>query len=1511
MDAALQAGTLLAVSSTAGAVSNLGVMTGRDVVVMAHGVFDNRTLIRATEDVIIQASRIQNRDLDVVPSAIIEGKRIAMTATGDGIGQTGRVTGTVETRMLARAGDIRVDGVLAGPDIALVASAGSIWFPANLSSTGRFQAEGRVVSMTGTVAVTQAVTLRSTAYNVIANNRITTRDLRIEAARDVHTSAGSLRGSAVTQVVANDILRTDIADTNRKLASIGGATGDVFVQLRTGHLGALTETSTAGYEAAHFNVTGSIGIRADAGDVYLTGTYRAGKDVAIIAGRNAGFRTATITAAEVLHLEGRNTVKNHGALIFNAGQTVQISQENGWFYSNQWLGATVPFNLVVMARQIVLNTNHRIGLGNEIAQGRDLTLRATQDIAQWDSVISARSIRYAAGRDIRIDFDPFDWRAANPTANAAGGWWSVGAAGLRGTTLLSQGAGTEMVALRDIHLVSGKIHSGGSLSLTAVGNILSEPMYVESYEDSRPANVGWSFSSLYRAVLPGHTEAAVRLTELRAFENHLSAAGNVSLSAGGNIDLIGTQVTSSNGGITIHSHAGTITMLAAPGFWMYNHQTTSVRRSWLGLRRTVTTVTYDAYEDIYKPTTLTAANGNVEIVSAAPRSGDLNTIISAGTRITAQNMRISTLSTTNSTATGGSITLGTYAQESRVNTRTTSKSSFIGITYRNRTNTSARTALLNHGNDLIADDILTIASGNHLTIVSGSLTARRINVSAVGNLNILAAINSVRQSDYVERQNLITITTIQSGFDRQTAALPQIRSATPVTFQVGGDVHIAGAPGVSLNTQLLTVIGSRRFAETLAPLNSTQAAQTSTARAATLPDQFTREFVLPGATNGAQYAYLDTLIREHNASYSTILLRDHTWYDKQVRLTPAFQALLSIAVGYATGGLGLTAVQSAVANTLITGTIEGAITGNFDAGAILRNAALAGVASFVSNTINTAFRDNVLVNLSDASPFANGLGTQFSAQAIVGRASEQIINTVVSNVVHGRDPFADLDSLGRTFLVTEIISVAQFGIGEMGHGNAAWEGSLPHLILHGGLGCAAMEVMGGRCASGFFAGASQSVLAGSNLTDEQKLALAPLVGGLAGFLWAEGQAVGVSFGSTVARTGLQNNYLAHREREEVDRLRAEIAEINARCAAQMLCSEADTARLNSIGARLAELQRLSVQNTSRMLEACSANPSSAACRAHITEASAYVTWQEGWFNQNQIFNVGVGLFYDPLLEDRAGGNLDRAIVNAWQAGQTGAQFLDAVGAQIDSSLVLWGGPRLRRIASLSDELRALNGGDGGVVDFCFDDGMCVPISRRDQIQGELARLGIVDFFVPMTPLGLATEIAMAGGGTLIFSGGRFLVRIGSNYRNATPDEIARAGGVSGGIGGGGTVQGIDGIWDQTRYTPFQRGNAIEDYLANTDYIGWTRVGSQNNGFSPAWDFNQGAIWVSLKTVDTTGSGWLPVMRAHINELQTWTSSNPNALRVLDIRVQPGGAAAAQPLINYGVTRGVQVRINEF
>jgi hypothetical protein len=95
---------------------------------------------------------------------------------------------------------------------------------------------------------------------------------------------------------------------------------------------------------------------------------------------------------------------------------------------------------------------------------------------------------------------------------------------------------------------------------------------------------------------------------------------------------------------------------------------------------------------------------------------------------------------------------------------------------------------------------------------------------------------------------------------------------------------------------------------------------------------------------------------------------------------------------------------------------------------------------------------------------------------------------------------------------------------------------------------------------------------------------------------------------------------------------------------------------------------------------------------------------------------------------------------------------------------------------MCDTLRSLNGGDGGVVDFCFDDGMCVPISRRDQIQGELARLGVVEFLVPMTPGGLATEVvATVAGMPILRMGGRLVVRVLDSFRPATMDELTGAG----------------------------------------------------------------------------------------------------------------------------------------
>jgi filamentous hemagglutinin len=79
------------------------------------------------------------------------------------------------------------------------------------------------------------------------------------------------------------------------------------------------------------------------------------------------------------------------------------------------------------------------------------------------------------------------------------------------------------------------------------------------------------------------------------------------------------------------------------------------------------------------------------------------------------------------------------------------------------------------------------------------------------------------------------------------------------------------------------------------------------------------------------------------------------------------------------------------------------------------------------------------------------------------------------------------------------------------------------------------------------------------------------------------------------------------------------------------------------------------------------------------------------------------------------------------------------------------------------------------------------------------------------------------------------------------------------------------------------------------------------------DFQKGNTLVSLKSVDTTGSTWLGRMEAHIKDLGTrgaTVNGNP-ANMVLDLRVQPEGAGAAQSLVSYGRANSVTVRITEF
>jgi len=113
--------------------------------------------------------------------------------------------------------------------------------------------------------------------------------------------------------------------------------------------------------------------------------------------------------------------------------------------------------------------------------------------------------------------------------------------------------------------------------------------------------------------------------------------------------------------------------------------------------------------------------------------------------------------------------------------------------------------------------------------------------------------------------------------------------------------------------------------------------------------------------------------------------------------------------------------------------------------------------------------------------------------------------------------------------------------------------------------------------------------------------------------------------------------------------------------------------------------------------------------------------------------------------------------------------------------------------------------------------------------------------------------------------------------------------------------------------PTARGTAIESQLAQTEYKDWFNVGQLNNGKFPLVDFQNGNTLVSLKSVDTTGSTWLTRMQDHIYDLGkngATVNGNP-ATMVLDLRVQPGGSAAAQSLIQYGAKNNVTVIVKEF
>ncbi|MDO5606062.1 MAG: filamentous hemagglutinin N-terminal domain-containing protein, partial [Paracoccus sp. (in: a-proteobacteria)] len=1010
--------------SAAGWLTNGKTIRGEDVALLAAGVTNQE----AGSVVATKVLRVQSDTYGVFNHGIMSGADTAVIVKGN-FENHNRLAGSATLGIAVETGRLYNNGGLFGPEITLIAEKGALLSETGIAAGSSLLARGASVDLRAGVSAGDRLGLVATTGDLTLAGAATAKTLSVHAARLLKARGGMLRGATRTQIIAGDIQRSDITATNRKLGVVGANPGDLYVELTAGSFGAASATpltdgpglAVARYEQASLAASGSVEIVA-AQNLFLTGTITAGKAIGLQAKDFAGLRDISLTAGTALHVQGDNHLKNYGNTLLSAKE-VTLNQTQGWFYTSDWLPEEMRYDLRVGAQVIVVNSDHRF-------VNRTVTFRAIHDITQIDSVISAGGIDYVAGNNITIAFDPFDWRAKkitgflpsydeNPTSAShiavmklffgttpedttlgwqdvsdankialnqadTSNWWGTISAGLRGSPLLAQRLGITLTAGQDITLQSGKIHSEGSIDLTAGGRFLSEPVHVENEQGDRPVNVGWSFDSRYGNIDSGHDRSRVQMYELRAYENQIHARDDITISAGTGLDLIGTQLRSANGNITLQS-AGGISMLAAPGYWAYSHQHTKTKKKALGLYQKRTTITVDRYRDIYKPTTLIAANGTVSLAATGRLARDadspdasspLNAILSAGSAITARNVSVSTHEA------GQSILLGTYEETDIDETRTeTSRKLLWAVPFGSRDSIRKQRVVTQTGNAMLADEILTLTSSADLTIVGGSYAGQTVAVSAAGDLNIQAAINSIYESNYSRSDNMVIITTINSGKIVESAELPKINSVQPAQFDVGGKVVIAGYHGPALNTLLINAVSSREFDDRVISLYMPKDSDAAESQSAEVSNSY--DYQLP---YGGDYAYIRTLLNDRGATYETISLRDQSWYDKQVQLNPAFQALLSVAIAAATGNIaGLNPWQKAMLDSTLNSLASGAITGEFDASQALRSALTAGASSFISETLIDRFglgppKDDKLKGLT-----ASGVRDKFTPELIRDR----------------------------------------------------------------------------------------------------------------------------------------------------------------------------------------------------------------------------------------------------------------------------------------------------------------------------------------------------------------------------------------------------------------------------------------------------------------------------------------------------------------------------------------------
>jgi filamentous hemagglutinin len=419
--------------------------------------------------------------------------------------------------------------------------------------------------------------------------------------------------------------------------------------------------------------------------------------------------------------------------------------------------------------------------------------------------------------------------------------------------------------------------------------------------------------------------------------------------------------------------------------------------------------------------------------------GDVDVIAETGKLATAGTAFVSNNGDINLSAVAGEIYAGVYTDIFKQEHQQSS-SFLFGLV--NASSTRNTINQLNTGTDALAALDLSIVSGADTTLVGAKLAAgKSLNINTVGDFSVQAAIDSQRSELFSQDMGLITMTTIQERSFVETAVFTQLLAGQALNLSIGGAASL------------------------------------------TLFDQAGVDAPAP------ENLYPEELLALAGLQLLSGNLANEYFYDKQVQLSPAFKALLTIIVTQGMGltgafnlagnlgqiaGVPLTATAATGATTLtwagsainafgtsfLVNSVDGVVSGNFDLGAILEGAVFSGVSAGLTAGIN--------INLPEGHPLHDnliaGFGSgQFTMAGLLEAGLDGVVSSGLSSAVYGTD-FGDGVLASLVSYIAD--GVAGAGIEEIAdvHGHDVF--SVEKLVAKATLNCLAAEAKGASCASG-------------------------------------------------------------------------------------------------------------------------------------------------------------------------------------------------------------------------------------------------------------------------------------------------------------------------------------------------------------------------------------------------------------------------------------------------------------